>query len=266
MRRWMRGIGLMAAVVALLALAAPAGALTIERSYQRFGCVAGEALTTGAVLTMKASDGLCYKADADDATLRPAIGIAASGASSGGSVGVITAGIVGGGSSLTKGGAVYLSTTAGATTQTQPAAYSQLVGRAVSATQYVIGVRPYRAVQTVVIPVPDPGAADADITAGYVLWSPPQSVTITKILHIPQAAWVAAAAANDGVVVVTNAAVGALATLSVVTALAVGSKNDMGAITNAAVVGGTNVTLTVTANGTANAPASAIQIEYVTAD
>ena len=117
---------------------------------------------------------------------------------------------------------------------------------------------------TVVIPVPDPGAADADITAGYVLWTPSVAVTITKVYTAAETAWVAAAAANDASVVVTNAAVGAVATLAVVTNLAVGSNTDMGAITNAAVVAGTNVTIAVTTNGTANAPRQNIQIEYTT--
>ena len=117
---------------------------------------------------------------------------------------------------------------------------------------------------TVVIPVPDPGAANADITAGYVLWTPSVAVTITKVYTAAETAWVAAAAANDASVVVTNAAVGAVATLAVVTNLAVGSNTDMGAITNAAVVAGTNVTIAVTTNGTADAPRQNIQIEYTT--
>ena len=71
-------------------------------------------------------------------------------------------------------------------------------------------------------------------------------------------------AGNDGSVVVTNAVVGAVATLAVVTNLAVGSNTDMGAITNGAVVAGTDVTIAVTTNGTADAPAQNIQIEYTT--
>lgn len=260
-------IGKLTVPLLLLLLAAmPAqvmAAVSLQRVESRFGCVAGEALTEGDTLTMKSSDGKCYKADADDSTLRPVIGIAGFTAANAANVSVVTRGQVGGLSSLTKGGLVYLSTTAGGTTQTMPTAYSQPVGKAISATQYVIDIGRARQKQSVAIAVPDPGGAAADIAAGYVLWSPPVNVTVTGIKHIPQAAWVAAAAANDGEVKVVNAAVGNLATLSVVTALATGTKNDMGTITNAAVVAGTNVTLTLTATGTADAPASVLQIEYI---
>ena len=117
---------------------------------------------------------------------------------------------------------------------------------------------------TVIIPVPDPGGADADIAAGYVLWTPSVAVTITKVYTAAETAWTAAAAANDATVTVTNAAVGTVASLNIVTALAVGSNTDMGAITNASVVAGTNVTIAVTANGSADAPRQNIQIEYTT--
>ena len=117
---------------------------------------------------------------------------------------------------------------------------------------------------TVVIPVPDPGAGNADIAAGYVLWTPSVAVTVTAIYTAAETAWVAAAAANDATVTVTNAAVGTLAALNIVSALAAGSNTTMGAITNASVVAGTNVTIEVTANGTADAPRQNIQIEYTT--
>ena len=117
---------------------------------------------------------------------------------------------------------------------------------------------------TIIIPVPDPGGANADIAAGYILWTPSVAVTITKVYTAAETAWVAAAAVNDATVTVTNAAVGTVAALNVVSALAVGSNTDMGAITNASVVAGTNVTITVTANGTADAPRQNIQIEYTT--
>ena len=117
---------------------------------------------------------------------------------------------------------------------------------------------------TVIIPVPDPGGADADITAGYVLWTPSVAVTITKVYTAAETVWVAAASANDATVTVTNAAVGTVAALNIVSALAVGSNTDMGSITNASVVAGTDVTIEVTANGTADAPRQSIQIEYTT--
>jgi hypothetical protein len=264
-----RPIGLIGLIGLIVLLITPlfADAAFIEQVVSRFGCVAGEAITEAQVVAIKSSDGKCYKAKADDSTLRPALGVAEAAAASGANVAVVTRGIVGGLTSLTKGGFVFVDTTAGGTTQTQPTAYSQTVGAAISATEYSIEAGRARRARSIAISVPDPGGADADLAGGYVLWSPSTDVTITKIYHVPQAAWVAAAPANDATVVVTNAAVGAVATLAVQTALAVGSKNDMGTITNANVVANTNVTLAVTANGTANAPASTILIEYIeTAD
>lgn len=161
-------------------------------------------------------------------------------------------------------------TTSGTTTMTSPTLVTPLLGTPTSGVLtnctglpsdgLTVGAKTH----TVVIPVPDPGGADSDIAAGYVLWTPSVAVTITKVYTAAETAWVAAAAANDATVVITNAAVGAVATLNVVTALAVGSNTDMGAITNASVVAGTNVTIAVTANGTADAPRQNIQIEYTT--
>jgi len=80
--------------------------------------VAGEALSAGDNVCIKASDGKVYKADADDANLRPCIGAVDTDASSGDPVTIITQGVRNDGSSLTKGALIYLSTTAGAETQT----------------------------------------------------------------------------------------------------------------------------------------------------
>jgi hypothetical protein len=302
-------------LIAALLLLAPQlfAAARIERIDSRFGCVAGEALLEAQVVMMK-SDGKCYLADSDDAALRPAIGVAGAKTASGANAPVITRGQVGGLSALTKGGLVYLHTVAGATSQSE-GAYSDKVGVAISATQYVLDVFGHGlvatpndgsittakmaasaitptelasdAVTTVkilasnvtslkastplktrshTVSVPDPGAANADITAGYVLWRPSVNVTITKIYMLPETAWVAAASANDATVTVTNAGVGTLTSLNVVTALAVGTANDMGTVTNAAVVANTNVTLTLTTNGTADSPRNSFQIEYLTAD
>ena len=135
-----------------------------------------------------------------------------------------------------------------------------LVDAAVTSAKMSAGAK----TNTVVIPVPDPGAANADISAGYVLWKPSVAVTITKVYLVPETAYIAAASVNDASVVVSNAAVGVVSTLAIVTALAAGSINDTGAITNPAVVADTNVTIAVTTNGTADAPRQNIQIEYTT--
>ena len=135
-----------------------------------------------------------------------------------------------------------------------------LVDAAVTSAKMSAGAK----TRSVVVQVADPGVADADFTAGYVLWKPSVAVTITKVYLVPGLAYIAAASANDAVVVVSNAAVGAVATLTITTALAAGSVNDMGTITNASVAANANVTIAVTANGTANAPVQNILIEYTT--
>jgi len=119
---------------------------------------------------------------------------------------------------------------------------------------------------SVVINVADPGGADADHAAGYVLFRPSVNITITKVYLIPGLVYVAAASENDATITVTNAAVGDVAALNIVSALAAGSWNDMGAVSNASVVAGTDVTIAVLCNGTANAPSQNVQIEYTTVD
>lgn len=85
----------------------------------RFSAVAGENLATGDVVCIKA-DGLAWKADADAATLRPAVGVIGKPGDAGENVEVIVTGIMGGNSAGTVGGRLFLGTTAGAFTQTPP--------------------------------------------------------------------------------------------------------------------------------------------------
>lgn len=96
---------------------------------------AGEALAIGNVVCIKDSDGYVYKADANDASLRPAVGIVGATAASGGYVKVVAFGTFAGWSSLQEGLPVYLSETAGAATQTAPS-YAQKIGVAVTSTTY----------------------------------------------------------------------------------------------------------------------------------
>ena len=98
---------------------------------------AGEAITAGDLLCI-ASDGKAYLADADDATRRPAVGFAEVDVAI-----TLEAEVKGQGkmceaSGLTMGAPIYLSTTAGAVTQTPPAAYVQAVGVAETATEFII--------------------------------------------------------------------------------------------------------------------------------
>lgn len=111
----------------------------IRQSTTRVSATAGETLTEGDAAVIK-SDGKAYKADADDSTLRPSIGIVHKGAAANASAEIVTRGILGGLSSLTTGAPVYLSTTAGGRTQTLPAAYGQQLGIAISATEMTIDV------------------------------------------------------------------------------------------------------------------------------
>ena len=109
----------------------------LKNSYARFSATAGQALAIGDVVCLKDANGYAYKADSDNATLRPAVGIVTKAGSSGESVGIMTYGIFGGYSSLTEGAPVYLSATAGAITQTAPSGYLQQIGIAISTTSYL---------------------------------------------------------------------------------------------------------------------------------
>jgi hypothetical protein len=145
-------------LLAVLAVAAPwipgeaAAAVSVQQIFSRVGSTAGETLAEGDVVMVK-SDGKAYKADADDATLRPAIGVIGKGGSSGDPVEIVTRGIVGGLSSLTKGGAVFLSTTAAGTTQTAPATYAQRLGWALSATEMALDIAVHSATGFINIPL-----------------------------------------------------------------------------------------------------------------
>lgn len=111
-------------------------AYSVKQIFARFAATAGETLTTGQVVMLKSADGYVYKADANDSTLRPAIGVIGKGGASGATVEIITNGRLSGWSSLTKGAAGYLSETAAAVTQSAPA-FKQQVAQAVSATDYL---------------------------------------------------------------------------------------------------------------------------------
>ena len=117
----------------------------------------------------------------------------------------------------------------------------------------------------VVYPVPDPGAAAASLLNIPVMRAP-KDLTIKKVTYTPHAAWIAAAPANDGAVTLKRANAGTpVVSLSVVTALAAASVNDMGVpdATTSHISEGQFLTLDVVANGTANAPVGgALIIEY----
>lgn len=125
---------LLLAAVLLVGCSAPAWAYTVQNNWVRVGVTAGETLTRGDLVAIKAADGLAYKADADDATLRPAVGIIGTGGATGVKVEVVVTGKISGFTGLTPGALAYLSGTAGAATQAAPV-WAQPVGLALSATE-----------------------------------------------------------------------------------------------------------------------------------
>jgi len=117
---------------------------------------------------------------------------------------------------------------------------------------------------TTSIYLPDPGAADADIS-NFIAWKAPLACTITKLQLIPLEDYVAAASANDATIDVNkNNGATAVASLNVVTALLQGSINDMGSLDASEKIldAGDNLTVDLTANGTANIPAQILQVDY----
>lgn len=129
--------------VALVFMATDASAAyRVKQVFARFSATAGETLATGQVVMLKDADGYAYKADANDAALRPACGIIGKGGSSGAKVEVVVSGILSGWSTLSEGQPGYLSETAAGVTQSAPA-YSQQVGFAISATDYFFNFQNY---------------------------------------------------------------------------------------------------------------------------
>lgn len=134
---------LLVAVLMAVLLSAPAQAASYwTQKFLRVSATAGETLAVGNVVTIKDADGYAYKADANDAALRPAVGVIGKGGASGAKVEIVVSGILAGQSALTESSPGYLSETAGAITQSAPA-YAQQVGYAVSATEYVINCQNY---------------------------------------------------------------------------------------------------------------------------
>jgi|GEM_PF-3314810 len=129
-------------LIPLLLFAGEALAYRVTHNYVRVSAVAGEALAVGDIVAIKAADGKAYKADADDATLRPAVGIVGGARAIGATAEIIVVGRVTGWTGLTPGAYGYLSETAGLVTQTAPA-WNQPLGVALSATDYFVTFNNY---------------------------------------------------------------------------------------------------------------------------
>ena len=134
----------------LIWTAGSASAQTVKQSWLRFSALAGETLATGQVVAIKDADGLAWKAKANDAALRPAVGIVNKGAAAGQNVEIVAIGIVSGWSGLSPGAAGYLSETAGLITQSSPS-FSQQVGLAISATEYLVNFHNYLDTSSLVV-------------------------------------------------------------------------------------------------------------------
>ena len=117
-------------------------AYSVRQINARFSAVAAEPLVTGNVVMLKDADGKTYKADANDAALRPAIGIIGKGGTTGQTVEIVTIGIFSGWTGLAEGSPGFLSETPAAITQSAPA-YSQQVGQAISTTSYFVNFQNY---------------------------------------------------------------------------------------------------------------------------
>ncbi len=119
--REIRMLGILAMILALVAVSASAEAASWKSKYQRFSAVCGEAIAVGEVVCIKATDGKAYKADADDSSLRPAVGVAGRACSTAGTVEIVVEGVVAGMTAASPGGRLFLSATpSGALTTTQP--------------------------------------------------------------------------------------------------------------------------------------------------
>lgn len=173
---------------------------------------AGAALTQWQVVYTDTSSTIqVYQADADGSGTYPAIGIVTTAVSSGGSARWITQGCVRNNSwSWTPGGKIYLSTTAGGLTQTQPTgdAYVQVVGVAMtSAIAYFDFGSPQ---QSLGYATHLGTFSSPDTTAGNITWTAPvydvstSASGATRTYTLPAAASYTGRACILSVVVGTN--------------------------------------------------------------
>jgi hypothetical protein len=125
----------------------------------------GEAIngsTTPQAVCIKSSDGLLYKADANDSTLTMFVGFVTTNASISTTPTVTTSGILSGFTGLTQNAGYYVSDTAGGISTTQSTTCAIPVGNAISTTQ--IQIRPGRRVATGSISHGSAAAGTQDVT------------------------------------------------------------------------------------------------------
>jgi|GEM_PF-1456667 len=132
----MKKAGIALAIVLLMAFFLAPQSQAAERwktKFMRFSATAGagQTLVTGDVVCFASVDGRVYKADADDPSRRPAVGVIDKGGTEGSTVEIVISGILAGQTDASAGSPLYLSTTAGALTTTKGTgadAYVQVLG------------------------------------------------------------------------------------------------------------------------------------------
>jgi len=138
------------AAVTFLALVPQAQATEYwKQKFERFSATAGATLSVGDVAYIKSSDSKAYKADADNSSARPAVGVIGKGGSAGDTVEIVVRGILAGQTAASPGTRLFLSDTAGAiSVGTSPSAGQNLgwvlpgTSGSNSSTDYYISVEP----------------------------------------------------------------------------------------------------------------------------
>lgn len=155
-KKWLAGI-LVAAViaVAMIQVQTAQAAEYWKGKFVRFYATAGESLALGDVVCLAGSDSRAYKADADDDSLRVAIGVVGAAATAGDAVEVVISGIITGQEAASAGSRVYLDTTAGGMTTTSGNEWGQVLGVVIEgtaaevaadeSTTYLLSVQPLSA-------------------------------------------------------------------------------------------------------------------------
>lgn len=150
LRKYTGLLAMLAILVFLLAIMTPPAQATEvwQQKFSRFSAIAGETVAIGDVVCIAATDSKAYKADANDSSLRPAVGVIGKGGASGSTVEIVTSGILAGQGAKSPGYRLYLSETAGGTTMTEPT-NPQILGWVMpgtagtaTSTIYYIDVRP----------------------------------------------------------------------------------------------------------------------------
>jgi hypothetical protein len=217
LRTWMGMLIIVFAMVAMLVPRADA-AYSVKQAFVRITVNAGETLSTGDVVMIKDSDGEAYQADANDGSLRPAVGIVGSLTGGDGEpVEIIVSGILTGWSGLSEGTNGYLSETAGEIDQSAPS-WEQKVGFAISTTDYLFNCQNYfdsSAVTSLGVlsgasPVILEGASADDHETTIAVTDP----TADRTLTLPDASGTVLAGSTDAITATSEGVAASLLTLT----------------------------------------------------